>query len=46
MWFNHYFRRPVQWRNLSIVGLVVDSRGATLLDEYGREVRWLHERHL
>jgi len=46
MYNTHYFRRYVAWRNLVIVGLVIDANGAALLDEHGREVRWFHQRHL
>lgn len=45
-WFTHNFRRPVQWRGHMIVGLIVSSEGVTILDQHGRELRWLGERHL
>lgn len=40
------FRRSLAWRNLVIVGLVVSHHGTWLLDQDGREVRQLSERHL
>lgn len=45
-WFTHNFRHPVQWRGHMIVGLIVSSEGVTILDQHGRELRWLGERHL
>jgi hypothetical protein len=41
----HYFRRAVAWRCHVIVGLVFDGSRVSLLDCYGREVRYLHQRH-
>lgn len=46
MWFVHNFRRLVRWRGHVIVGLVVASNGVTILDEHGRELRLLSQRHL
>ena len=43
---HHRFRRPVQWRNYVIVGLVAYPEGTAILDQHGRELCWLEWRHL
>ncbi len=43
---HHLFRRPVQWRNHVITGLAVYPEGIAIVDQYGRELRWLDQRHL